>query len=190
MSDEDNPYTFLKNNPIYENPWFAVEQHDVLQPSGKQGIYGKILFKNEAVGIVAVEFNQSTQEYDTWLVGQYRYPIDRYSWEIPEGGCPVGTDLLESAKRELREETGLSATEWQELTDVHTSNASTNEFGRLYLAQGLSQGETEFDETEVIEIKRLSLKQALDMVYNNEITDALSMIGLMLAYKTLQTQSS
>lgn len=190
MSDEDNPYTFLKNNPIYENPWFAVEQHDVLQPSGKQGIYGKILFKNEAVGIVAVEFNESTQEYDTWLVGQYRYPIEKYSWEIPEGGCPVGTDLLESAKRELREETGLSAKKWQKLTTVHTSNASTNEVGTLYLAQDLTQGETDFDETEVIEIKRLPLSEALNMVETNEITDALSMIALVQAYKTLLAPSS
>ena len=189
MADESNPYKLLKNRPIYENPWFEVEEHDVIQPHGKQGIYGKILFKNEAVGIVPIEFNETTQEYDTWLVGQYRYPIDKYSWEIPEGGCPIGTDKLQSAKRELREETGFTATKWQELITVHISNASTNEVGTLYLAQDLTPGDTEFDETEVIEIRRLSLMDALTMIETNEITDALSMIGLIQAYKTLLLQS-
>jgi len=190
MPDESNPYKFLKKRPIYDNPYFEIEEHDVIQPLGNQGNYYKILFKNVAVGIVPVEFNETTQDYDTWLVGQYRYPIDRYSWEIPEGGCPVGTDKLESAKRELREETGLLATEWQELITVHTSNASTNEVGTLYLAQGLTQGETDFDETEVIEIKRLPLLDALNMIDTNEITDALSIIGLIQAYKSLLVQAS
>ena len=100
-----NPWTTLSTDNIYENPWIKLEQHQVINPAGGKGIYGKIHFKNKAIGIVALDENQNT-----WLVGQHRYPLNEWSWEIPEGGGPLEIDPLESAKRELKEETGLDAT--------------------------------------------------------------------------------
>ncbi len=131
-------------------------------------------FKNVAIGIVPID----EQGY-TWLVGQYRYTLDQYTWEIPEGGCPLGTDPLETAKRELKEETGIQASEWIQIIDFHTSNSVTDEYGIAYLAKGLSYGEAEPEETESLQLKRVPLQEAIDMVLRGEITDALSMMALM-----------
>jgi hypothetical protein len=117
MAMEKNPWKTLTQEVKYENPWITVEEHQVLNPSGGEGIYGTVHFKNKAIGIVPVD-----AEGNTWLVGQYRYPLDEYSWEIPEGGCPVGEDILEGARRELKEETGLSANSWENIMRIHTSN--------------------------------------------------------------------
>ena len=102
LGTRPNPWQQKSNTRIYENPWFSIEEDDVINPGGGLSHYGKILFKNIAIGIVPLDENSNT-----WLVGQYRYALDRYSWEIPEGGCPLGTEPLEAGRRELREETGL-----------------------------------------------------------------------------------
>jgi hypothetical protein len=99
-SKDDNPWTTLSSKPVYENPWILVEEHQVINPAGGKGIYGKVHFKNKAIGIVALD-----DQKNTWLVGQFRYPLNEWSWEIPEGGGPIGADVLLSAKRELKEET-------------------------------------------------------------------------------------
>ncbi|KEO74777.1 NUDIX domain-containing protein [Anditalea andensis] len=175
---EDNPWETVRIKPVYQNPWIIVEEHDVITPAGREGIYGKVSFKNKALGIIPLD-----QDNNTWLVGQYRYTLDTYSWEIPMGGGPLGEDFIENAKRELKEETGIIAAHWQQLLKLHTSNSVTDEEGFVYLAQELTFGETAFEETEKLIIKKLPFTEALDMVIEGEITDAISVAGLLMADK-------
>lgn len=176
----ENPWKTQSVKTVYENPWIKLEEHQVITPAGKEGIYGKVHFKNRAMAIVPID-----QDGNTWLVGQFRYTLDEYSWEIPMGGGPIDQDLLESAKRELKEETGLSASKWTELMKIHTSNSVTDEWGLIYLAEDLSEGETEFEDTEVLQIKKLPFQEALDMVMKGEITDSISVAGLLKAARIL-----
>jgi 8-oxo-dGTP pyrophosphatase MutT (NUDIX family) len=169
-----NPWKKIRSKIKYDNAWINVEEHDVLNPAGRKGIYGKVHFKNVAVGIIPID-----EEGNTWLVGQYRYPLDEYSWEIPEGGCPIGESELEAAKRELKEETGLIARDWEELLRIHTSNSVSNERGIVFIAKDLTQGATEFEETEDLKIEKLPLEEAFQMVIDGEITDSISMAALL-----------
>jgi 8-oxo-dGTP pyrophosphatase MutT (NUDIX family) len=169
-----NPWRPQSSKVIYDNPWFRLREDKVINPGGGISHYGKIDFKNIAIGIIPVD-----EHNNTWLVGQYRYVPDCYSWEIPMGGGPLQTDPLDSAKRELREETGLTATHWQELMQLHTSNSVTNERGVVYIAKGLTEGETEFEETEDLKIEKLPLEEAFERVMTGEITDAISVAGLL-----------
>jgi len=177
---EQNPWKTTKINPIYENPWIKVEQHDVINPAGNEGIYGKVHFKNRAMGIIPMD-----KDGNTWLVGQYRYPLEEYAWEIPMGGGPIDEDKLESAKRELKEETGLIAEKWTEIMKIHTSNSVTDEVGFVYLAENLTQGETEFEETEILKIKKLPFTEVLGMVMNGKITDGISIAAILKTARIL-----
>ncbi|MGF1635892.1 MAG: NUDIX domain-containing protein [Cyclobacteriaceae bacterium] len=179
--EEKNPWTRLSTAEIYENPWIKVEEDQVLKPNGEPGIYGRVHFKNKAIGIVAID-----EVLNTWLVGQYRYTLEEYCWEIPTGGGPLNETPLESAKRELREETGISARSWENILRIHTSNSVTDEEGFVFLAKDLSYGDTEFDDTEDLLIKKMPLKEALDMVMKNEITDSLSIAGLLKVARLLE----
>jgi ADP-ribose pyrophosphatase len=174
MKNFDNPWTTLSTRLIYDNPWIKVEEDQVLTPANTQGIYGKVHFKNLAFGIIPLD-----NHLNTWLVGQYRYTLKAYSWEIPMGGGKIGEDLLSNAQRELKEETGLIAKKWTEIMQIHTSNSVTDETGLVYLAEELSQGETEWDDTELLAIKSVTLKSAIEMVMSGEITDAISVAGLL-----------
>ena len=176
----ENPWKTLNNSIIYENPWIRLEEHEVINPAGNSGIYGKVHFKNRALAIIPID-----EAGNTWLIGQYRYPLDIYSWEIPMGGGPLEIDYLESAKRELKEETGLKAEKWTQIMTIHTSNSVTDEEGYVFLAEGLTQGETEFEETEVLQIKTLPFREALEMVMSGEITDSLSIAGILKAARIL-----
>ncbi len=169
-----NPWKKLHEKKIYENAWIRVDEHQVLNPKGNPGIYGKVSFKNKAIGIIPLD-----ESLNTWLVGQYRYPLNEYSWEIPMGGCPLDTDPMLSAQRELKEETGIIAGTWQKILRIHPSNSVTDEEGFIYLARDLSFGNPEFEETELLEIKKLPLSKAIEMVMKNEIMDALSIAGLL-----------
>lgn len=177
MTKHKNPWTTLSKKNIYDNPWINIEEHKVLNPKGGEGIYGVVHFKNLAIGIVALD-----QDYNVYLVGQYRYPLKEYSWEIPEGGCPLDIeDPLDSAKRELQEETGLTAQKWTKILKMHPSNSVTDEYGYAYVAQGLLQGESNPEDTEELVVKKVSLAAAVQMCLRDEITDSLSVIAL---YKT------
>lgn len=176
MESQKNTWKKLSTQVVYENPWIEVEHHEVLNPSGGNGIYGQVNFKNIAIGIIPVD-----NELNTWLVGQFRFPIEEYSWEIPEGGCPLGEDILEAAKRELKEETGFSAEKYTMIAKIHTSNSVCREVGYIFLAENLTQGDSEPEETEDLQIKKVSLKEAFDLVLNNQITDSLSVAGIMKA---------
>jgi 8-oxo-dGTP pyrophosphatase MutT (NUDIX family) len=174
MDEKHNPWTILGEKKIYDNPWINVTEYDVLNPSGGKGIYGKVHFKNRATGIIPLD-----EHLNTWLVGQYRFTLNAYSWEIPEGGGPVGIDILESAKRELLEETGLVAKEWTKLMDFHLSNSVSDEYGQIFLARQLTQHEPEPEETEQLQIKKISFEEAYAMVEDGRITDSLSVAGIL-----------
>lgn len=164
----------LSSRVAYENPWIRVSHEQVKRPNGTDGIYGLVHFKGTAVGVVPVD-----DDGNTWLVRQSRYTLNEFTWEIPEGGAQEGEPTLECAKRELAEEAGLIATEWEELSRVHTSNSVTDEAGVLYLARGLSPCAQNLDPTEDIEVRKLPLKEAIQMVLRGEITDALSVVALL-----------
>ncbi len=169
-----NPWKPQSSKKIFENPWLALHEDEVINPGGGISHYGKINFKNIAIGIIPLDENNNT-----WLVGQYRYVPDCYSWEIPMGGGALNIDPLTSAKRELKEETGLIAHNWQELMKLHTSNSVTDERGLVYVARDLTQGETEFEETEDLLIQKLPLNEAIERVLSGEITDVISVAGLL-----------
>lgn len=172
--EKQNPWTILSEKEIYQNPWISLSEFQVLNPAGKTGIYGQVHFKNLAIGVVVLDENQHT-----WLVGQYRFPLKQYSWEIPEGGCPLGTDPLETAKRELLEETGIRATSWKEIQRLHLSNSVSDELAIIYLAQGLSFGEAEPEETEQLQVKKVPFAEAIQMVLDGQITDSLTVAGIL-----------
>ncbi len=172
---KENPWQKLTSKVIYDNPWITVREDNVINPGGGNGIYGTVHFKNIAIGIVPVD-----EEDFTWLVGQYRYPLDVFSWEIPEGGGPLDVDPLHSAQRELKEETGILADNWEKIITIHTSNSVTNEMGHIYMATGLRFGEAEPEESEGdLRVMRIHLRDAVEMVMDNRITDSLSMTGLL-----------
>jgi 8-oxo-dGTP pyrophosphatase MutT (NUDIX family) len=155
----------------------------VITPAGKPGIYGTVHFKHRAVGILPLD-----GEGYTWLVGQYRYPLQRYSWEIPEGGGDLDADPLESARRELKEETGIEAGRWQKLLELDLSNSVADEHAIVYLATDLSFGPPEPDETEVLEVRRLHLDEACAMATDGRITDVMSVAALLRAKLLLSEQ--
>ena len=178
ISDEDklrNPWKTLGGELKYENNWIAVTEYQVINPSGNQGIYGKVHFKNIAVGVIPLD-----EDMNTWLVGQYRYTLDEYSWEMPEGGCPIGAEtVLDTAKRELLEETGLIAAEWTELMKLHTSNSVTDEVGYAFVARSLIQAEADPEETEDLSLWKLPFEEALQMVLDGKITDAFTCMAFL-----------
>ena len=174
LSDRKNPWQTLSSKIVYDNPWIRVEEHRVINPSGGENLYGKVCFKNRAVAILALD------EHDQlFLVGQHRYTLDEYSWELPMGGSPLEECPLDSAQRELKEETGLTAGSWEELMSLHTSNSITDEAGVVYVARELTQGSPQFEETEDLTIRALPFPQALDWVLQGRITDAVSVAGIL-----------
>lgn len=168
-----NPWRTLSTRRIYENPWIAIREDQVLRPDGKPGIYGVVSMQNKAIGVLPVH-----QDGSVTLVGQFRYTVGEYSWEIPEGGCPRGEEPLEAARRELREETGLAASTWKPLGRVHLSNSVSDEEGFLFVALDLEQFEPEPEGTEDLQIRRVSWDEALRMARHGEITDGLSLIAI------------
>lgn len=174
-NDTSSPWKTLTTKLVYDNKWISLTEHTVINPAGGNGIYGKVHFKNKAIGIVTLD-----ADGNTWLVGQYRYTLNEWSWEIPEGGSPIGDDFLESAKRELKEETGLTATQWTRLMRFHTSNSVTDEEGYIFLAENLIEGENDLEETEAdLKAKKVPFTEALRMVMDGEITDSMSVAGIL-----------
>ena len=174
MIQQENPWKTKTVKEVYNNPWITVEHHEVITPGGSEGIYGKVHMKNYALGIIPLDFDNYT-----WIVGQYRYTLQKYSWEIPMGGGPVQEDPLISAQRELKEETGLKANSWTKILEIHTSNCVTDEWGAVYLAEEIEEGIQNLDETEEIIVRKLPLLEAVDMVMKGEITDSISIAGLL-----------
>lgn len=173
MSTE-NPWKIVKEKEIYQNNWIQLIEYDVINPANNPGIYGKVHFKNIAIGVIALN-----EQQETYLVGQYRFPLNQYSWEIPEGGSPLTEDPLDGAKRELLEETGLVAHKWTEIQTMHLSNSVSDEYGIIYLAQDLEQQTACPEETEQLIIKKIPFQEVYEMVERGEITDSVSVAAIL-----------
>jgi len=174
MNELHNPWIIIDAEDRYENNWIKITHFNVLNPSGGAGIYGKVHFKNRAIGVVPLD-----EQMNVYLVGQYRFPLEQYSWEIPEGGGRFDEEPLEAAKRELEEETGLRASEWTEIVHMHLSNSVSDEFGIVYLARGLEQHAAMPEETEQLIIKKVPFDDAYNLLEQNIITDSLTVAALL-----------
>lgn len=190
MSDNNNkpvtigPWQRKSRAQVYENPWINLTHEEVITPAGSDGIYGKVHFKNRAIGIIPLDEN-----HNTVLVGQYRYALDEYSWEIPMGGGPLHEDPLQCAQRELKEETGLYGGDWQQLFKLHTSNSVTDEEGYVFLARDLMQGEQALEDTEKdLVLKHLPFSEAISLLEQGGITDVISIAGLLAVEKMINAQ--
>ena len=182
--DTGDPWRRVSRREAYRNPWISVDHDEVITPGGSPGIYGVVRFGNVAVGVVTLDAAGYTQ-----LVGQFRYPLGRYSWEIPEGGAPLGTDPLDTARRELAEETGLRAATYTKLLELDLSNSVTDEIGVIYLAEGLTPGESSPEDTERLALRRVPFADAVALVLSGEIRDAVSVCGLLAAERFLRERT-
>ena len=181
MSSEKNPWQVLAKKNIYDNNWINITEYDVINPNGGKGIYGKVHFKNIAIGIVPLDEN-----YNTYLVGQYRFTINQYTWEIPEGGC-LNESPLDAAKRELLEETGLKANSWKQILELHLSNSVTDEHCFVFMAKELTQHAAMPESTEQLVVKKIHFDEVYKMVLQNEITDSITVTAI-LKTKILMTE--
>lgn len=168
-----NPWSRRSRTAAYQNPWIVVYHDEVTRPDGQPGIYGVVHFRNRATGVVALD----TQDRVV-LVGQYRYTLDAYSWELPEGGAAEGEEPLAAARRELFEETGCTAGRWELILRAHLSNSISDEEAFCYLATDLREGIASPEGTEVLQVRRVPFAEALALVARGEITDSLSVMGL------------
>lgn len=180
MKNETNPWTIISSEEKYDNAWINLTEYQVINPNGGKGIYGKVHFKNLAIGIIPINKND-----EIILIGQYRFPLDVYSWEIPEGGGKLGVDPIDSAKRELLEETGLKANTWTKLMEMHLSNSVSDELAIIYVAEDLEQFDAEPEETEQLEIRKVHFDEAFNMVMNGEITDSMT-VAAILKYQLIR----
>lgn len=169
-----NPWTTIDISEVYDNPWITVTHETVITPGKSDGFYGKVHFKNLAIGIIPLD-----DDYNTWIVGQYRYPLNEFSWEIPEGGSLIGKNTLDTAKKELLEETGIKAKKWTEILHLSTSNSVTDEKGICYLAQNLSFGLSSPEDTEELYVRKLPFNDLVQMVMDGKIEDSISIAAIL-----------
>jgi 8-oxo-dGTP pyrophosphatase MutT (NUDIX family) len=179
MSDKavrNGPWQVHYTETSFENPWIRVETSKVTHPNGEPGIYGVVRFANLAIGVLPVD-----DEGFTWLVGQHRFPLDAYSWELPEGGGKPSVAPRETAMRELREETGLSADGWYEIGRWHLSNSVCDEHAIGFLATGLSQGMAAPEASEELVVRRVHMSELVSMCLNGEVTDSFTVLMVLSA---------
>jgi 8-oxo-dGTP pyrophosphatase MutT (NUDIX family) len=169
----DGPWQRVGRRVAYQNPWLTVWHDDVIRPDGAPGIYGVVHFANRAIGILALD-----AEDRVLLVGQHRYPLDTYSWEIPEGGGGPDESALEAARRELAEETGFRATSWRELGRAALSNSVTDELAVFFIATELRAGVAAPEGTEELQTRWVPFDEALAMTLDGRIEDALSILAI------------
>lgn len=174
---DTSPWTTHASREVYENEWMAIREDDVTTPTGTEGIYG-VVSKTMALGVVAIDADDRVV-----LVGQWRYPMDRWSWELPEGGLDDGEEPLTGIRRELAEEAGLGAHNWERLlaAPVALSNSVSDEVAMLWLATDLYAEEVaSHDPTEDLRVARVPFDDAVGMVLDGRIEDAMTVMGLLL----------
>jgi len=176
MSERRGPFLIRSKSCIYETPWISVHDHQVSLPDGSDSVYGVVHVKNRAIGVLPLHVDGTVT-----IVGQHRFPLDAYSWECPEGGCPAGEDPLDAAKRELKEETGLTAREWRPLAAFDVSNCVTDEKSECFLAWDLTEGTASPEPTEDLTLKRLPFRDLLAMCLEGEIRDGLTLVMVLAA---------
>lgn len=184
LPSEENPWKILDTEVKLDTPWVRCKLHRVINPSGSEGIYGVTEFKNLAIGILPID-----EDNNTYIVGQYRFPMQGYSWEIPEGGGPLHLDPLDSAKRELKEETGIEAASWELIQTLQVSNSATNEFAYIYLARELHHGISEPEENERLVLRKIPFAELYERVKSGEISDSLT-VAAVLKYRLMQLEGS
>lgn len=172
----------LDRQTIYDNPWMTVFEDKVINPGGGRNDYGHVHFKRKAIAVVPID-----EAGNTWIVGQDRYTLGEYSWEVPMGASEAGEDPLQTAHRELKEETGLSAGAMRPVMRLHTSNSITDEEGFVFVARDLDEGNTAFDEMEVLEIRKLPLSDVVAMILRQEMTDAISVAAILRVWLDQKT---
>jgi len=176
IDEEKNPWTLLNKKEVYESPWISVSHHDVLNPAGNPGTYSVVHFKNLAIGVLPLDENNYT-----WIVGQYRYPFNMFTWEIPEGGGQLAIDPLESAKRELEEECGIIANKFTFIQHMQLSNSATDEKAYLYIAQGLTFTKSQPGEDEELHVKKIHFDELYELVLSGKVTDSLTVVTVLKA---------
>ena len=173
IANRIGPWTRRARRVAYDNPWITVWHDEVARPDGSPGIYGVVHFENHAVGAVVLD-----AEDRVLLVGQHRYTLDAYSWELPEGGVPPDESPLEGAQRELREETGVEAGDWREIVRFHLSNSISDEAGTIFAARATSHGTATPEPTEDLAVRWVPFAEAVEMASDGRITDAMTILGL------------
>lgn len=174
-----NPWTRLTRRIVYDNPWMRVYEDDVLTPAGTESLYGFVSPKHRALGVLPIH-----EDGTVTLVGQWRYALEEYSWEAPEGGGALDGDPLDEIKRELIEETGLEADRWVRILDMHMSNSKSDERAFCWLATGLREAaRPDLDDAEAdLVTRRIAFGEALEMAVTGGITDAMTVAMLLRAH--------
>ena len=172
-SVESGPWTRRSRRTAYQNPWITIWHDEVTRPDGEPGVYGVVHFANLAAGVLVLDAADRVL-----LVGQHRYALDEWSWEIPEGGVPAGETALEGARRELLEETGVEAADWRELARLHLSNSVSDEVAVLFVATGLTHGIATPEGTEALEIGWMPFEEVLAMTLDGRISDAMTVVAV------------
>ncbi len=174
MNEQKNPWKTISSEIKYDNTWIRVIESQVINPAGNDGIYGVVHFKNKAIAIIPLD-----EDYNTWIVGQFRFTMNSYEWEVPEGGCPEGEDPIEGAKRELLEEVGLEATSFEMILSMQLSNSVSNEISFTYVAKGLKYVGSSPEETEELHVRKLPFEEVFQMAMRGEIRDGLSVASIL-----------
>jgi 8-oxo-dGTP pyrophosphatase MutT (NUDIX family) len=186
LKPHGEPWKAGEERLAFESGWITVTEQVAIAPTGRPSPYGLVKFKNLAVAVLPIH-----EDGTIVLVGQHRFPLGDYTWELPEGGSPLGEDPLEGARRELAEETGLAAAEWREVMRTQLSNSVTDERMIGYLALGLSAAGSVHtaDPTEAIVLARVPFREALDAAMAGHIQDMLTVAMLLRGYHMAQEGS-
>ena len=175
--DEGDPWTVRSVTRVWENAWFVIDKHEVVHPGGAEGEYSVIRPHRLAVGVLPIEPDGSMH-----LVGQWRFPLGRYSWEMPEGGAEPGEPALECARRELEEESGLRAAAFTKILEMDLSNSLTDERAVIFLATGLSAGAYRPEPVEVLKHKRAPFREVVERVLGGQIRDSMTVAAVLRAH--------
>lgn len=185
LEDEESPWKTISSKKIYENKWMGLKEDKVIMPNGKEGIYAYISSKNGAAAVILNEKNE------IYLVGQYRYAVDEYSWEIISGAVEKGEDYLTTVKREIEEEAGVTAKKFDLLHgDLQLSNSYTSDRGAIFLARDIEQNESHPESTEKLQIKKVPLDEAIRLICEGKIKDDYTITGIFLAKEFLEKEGN